>query len=137
MKAQYQTETVVDPGQSSQDPECALVPPGLPGPSEGADTFTGLRSVCLDAETRIARLTRREREVCDLVTRGLTSKQIALALKCSPRTVEIHRAHLMLKLAADSTADLVRLAIYAGLTDLVKRVNAAQCTIGPAEECYR
>ena len=46
---------------------------------------------------------------------GGSNKSIGRALEISPRTVEIHRANLKLKLGAACTADLVRIAIYAGI----------------------
>ena len=53
-------------------------------------------------------LTPREREVAAQVMRGLTSKEIGKALDISHRTVEIHRARLMRKYAAATTAELVQ-----------------------------
>jgi PAS domain S-box-containing protein len=55
-----------------------------------------------------AELTPREREVAAQVMRGLTSKEIGKALGISHRTVEIHRARLMRKYAAATTAELVQ-----------------------------
>lgn len=54
-----------------------------------------------------AELTAREREVAALIMDGLTSKQIGKLLAISHRTVEVHRARLMRKYQAHSTADLV------------------------------
>jgi FixJ family two-component response regulator len=62
---------------------------------------------------RLRTLTPREREVLDLVAAGGTAKEIARQLGTSHRTVEIHRAHLMQKLAASSLADLVRTQLLA------------------------
>jgi FixJ family two-component response regulator len=61
------------------------------------------------ARERLAQLTQREREVCELVARGLLNKQIAAALGPSLRTIKIHRARMMRKLGAASVADVVRL----------------------------
>ncbi|MGO4395632.1 LuxR C-terminal-related transcriptional regulator [Variovorax sp. M-6] len=55
-----------------------------------------------------ADLTPREREVAAQVMKGLTSKEIGRALAISHRTVEIHRARLMRKYAAATTAELVQ-----------------------------
>ncbi|MDM0028431.1 LuxR C-terminal-related transcriptional regulator [Variovorax saccharolyticus] len=55
-----------------------------------------------------ADLTPREREVAAQVMQGLTSKEIGRALAISHRTVEIHRARLMRKYAAATTAELVQ-----------------------------
>ena len=62
-----------------------------------------------DAEQRLARLTKREREVCDLVAAGLLNKQIAHELGMSEKTVKVHRGRVTRKLDVDSVAALVRL----------------------------
>ena len=58
--------------------------------------------------TAKAALTPREREVAAQVMKGLTSKEIGKALAISHRTVEIHRARLMRKYKAATTAELVQ-----------------------------
>jgi RNA polymerase sigma factor (sigma-70 family) len=60
-------------------------------------------------DERIARLTKREREVCMLVGRGMLNKQIAYELGTSEKTVKVHRGRMMRKLEVDSVAALVRL----------------------------
>lgn len=55
-----------------------------------------------------AELTPREREVAAHVMQGLTSKEIGRQLGISHRTVELHRARLMRKYAAATTAELVQ-----------------------------
>jgi FixJ family two-component response regulator len=49
-------------------------------------------------------LSPREREVLDLVTQGKANKMVAGDLGVSQRTVEIHRAHVMQKMEANSLA---------------------------------
>lgn len=56
-------------------------------------------------------LTHREREVLQHVVGGRTNKEIAVELGLSYRTVEVHRRHIMAKIGARNTAELVRLAI--------------------------
>jgi DNA-binding NarL/FixJ family response regulator len=56
-------------------------------------------------------LTRREREVLNLISEGCSNKQGALQMQISPRTFESHRAEAMRKLGARNTADLVRTAL--------------------------
>jgi two-component system response regulator FixJ len=58
---------------------------------------------------RLAMLTPREHEVLDGLIAGLPNKTIAYDLKISARTVEVHRANLMARMAAGSLADLVRM----------------------------
>ena len=62
-----------------------------------------------DTEQRLARLTKREREVCELVAAGLLNKQIAHELGMSEKTVKVHRGRVTRKLDVDSVAALVRL----------------------------
>ncbi len=59
-------------------------------------------------------LTPREHEVLDLVVAGQSSREGGSSLGISTRTFEVHRAHILRKLAARSTADLVRIALQAG-----------------------
>jgi two-component system response regulator FixJ len=61
---------------------------------------------------RHARLSPREQEVMALAITGLTSKEIARKLGLSPRTVEVHRTHVMHKMGAANLAELVNLAAY-------------------------
>ena len=68
-----------------------------------------------EAEAKLIALTPREKEVLECLVSGLTNKGIAQALSISPRTVEIHRAHMMEKLEADSLPAALRIAFLAGL----------------------
>jgi FixJ family two-component response regulator len=54
------------------------------------------------------RLTRREIEVLAQITAGANNKAAAKTLGISPRTIEIHRMHIMRKLGARNVVDLVR-----------------------------
>jgi two-component system, LuxR family, response regulator FixJ len=67
-----------------------------------------------EARRRLASLSAREREVLGLVAAGKANKEIAAALGLSPKTVEVHRAHVMAKMAVDSLAELIRVALLAG-----------------------
>ena len=64
---------------------------------------------------RLSLLTPREREVMDLVIDGLSNRRIASRCGISPRTVEIHRARVMEKMAAGSLSELVRIACLQGV----------------------
>ncbi|MFA5422752.1 MAG: response regulator transcription factor [Phycisphaerae bacterium] len=65
-----------------------------------------------------SRLTRRERQVLQLMAEGRTTKQIGLSLHISPKTVEAHRLRVMDKLEIDNVAQLTKYAIQEGLTAL-------------------
>ena len=67
------------------------------------------------AEERVARLSPRERDVLIGLIDGLPNKIIAFQLGLSVRTVELHRAHMMQRLAVRSLSEAVRLALAAGL----------------------
>jgi DNA-binding NarL/FixJ family response regulator len=59
-------------------------------------------------------LTRREREIVQLLAEGKTNKAAAKVLGISVKTVETHRARVMRKLKMESIADLVRYAVRNG-----------------------
>ena len=73
-----------------------------------------VRSRREDARRRLATLTAREREVLNLVVAGRANKEIAFELGVSPKTVEVHRAHVMSKMCVDSLAELIRVTLLAG-----------------------
>jgi FixJ family two-component response regulator len=64
---------------------------------------------------RFEELTPREGQVMQAVLRGHANKRIAADLGISIKTVELHRTHLMNKLAVRTATELVRLAIKAGI----------------------
>lgn len=68
-----------------------------------------------EASVRLAALTMRERDVLDGMVLGRPNKLIAFDLSIATRTVEVHRANLMEKLAARSLSDVLRIAFAAGL----------------------
>jgi two-component system response regulator FixJ len=75
----------------------------------------GERAAAAAVRDRAAQLTPREREVLEHLVAGHPNKVIAHRMSISPRTVEIHRARVMDKMAANSLSELVRMAIGAGL----------------------
>ncbi len=64
---------------------------------------------------KLQNLTERELEVFQRITAGEANKVIAIELAISDRTVEVHRAHVMKKMAAKSLAQLVRMKLIAEL----------------------
>lgn len=57
------------------------------------------------------RLTAREREVLGRIAQGASNKEAGRELGISPRTIEVHRARIMEKLAAKNAADLMRIVL--------------------------
>jgi two-component system response regulator FixJ len=76
-------------------------------------SVSDLRSV--EAQSKLTKLTPREREVLECLVDGLTNKAIADVLSISPRTIEIHRSNMMEKLEADSLSAALRIAFVAGV----------------------
>jgi|DewCreStandDraft_5_1066085.scaffolds.fasta_scaffold00055_56 DNA-binding NarL/FixJ family response regulator len=64
------------------------------------------------------KLTPREREILQLVAEGHPNQSIAEKLFLSVKTVEAHKAHIMAKLGAQRTTDLIRYAIRKGIISL-------------------
>lgn len=69
----------------------------------------------LELRGRICQLSDRQRSILDLVSQGMTSKEIAKVLNLSFRTVESHRASIMDQLNANTLADLIRMIIIADM----------------------
>lgn len=68
----------------------------------GADTTAHMSA-------KLNKLTDREREVLDEIVKGLTTKEIARELGVSPRTVEVFRGKIMIKMDARNTIHLLRM----------------------------
>jgi PAS domain S-box-containing protein len=67
------------------------------------------------AASRIKQLSPRQCEILKLAALGLQNKQIAGRLDLAEKTVKMHRAILMERLAVRNTAELIRVAVEAGL----------------------
>jgi two-component system response regulator FixJ len=70
-----------------------------------------------EIQNKLAALSNRERQVLEGLVAGHANKIIAFDLGISPRTVEIYRANVMTKMAANSLSDLVRMAMMAGVLE--------------------
>jgi two-component system response regulator FixJ len=68
-----------------------------------------------EIEARMNSLTPRERQVLDALVGGASNKAIGRDLGMSPRTVEVHRARIMLKMQARSLSELIRLVVAINL----------------------
>jgi non-specific serine/threonine protein kinase len=73
-------------------------PPQIPTPVDGT----------------VAKLTKRERQVADLVAKGLTNRQIAARLVISPRTAQGHVEHVLTKLGFTSRAQIAAWVVELG-----------------------
>ena len=74
----------------------------------GTTCERGPLAIMPEADTE---LTRREQQVATLIADGASNKEAGRRLGISPRTVELHRAHVMEKLGARNAADLVRIVL--------------------------
>jgi len=75
-------------------------------------------------EEAVEKLSARELEVLRLIALGHTNAEIAELLELSMRTVESHRAHVQAKSGHSTRAELVALALHAGLLDPERRHGA-------------
>lgn len=82
---------------------------------ENADKLGSFRLRQARARSRIRTLTRREQQVLDAITEGLSNREIGERLEISPRTVEIHRSNMLNKVGASHTSEAIRIAIEATL----------------------
>lgn len=96
----------------------------------GLEEFLAASSDRNNALVKINALTRRERAVLGMLVEGNSNKRIALALGISPRTVEIYRGSMKLKLGVNDLASVIRLAVAAG----IPLVNAHEIQAKPASE---
>ena len=78
-----------------------------------ADAF----ALAMEQHERTLKLTDRERQTLNMIVAGKTNKEIAVQLSISPKTVDKHRTSLMQKLNVHSLAELIALALKAGLID--------------------
>ena len=62
-------------------------------------------------EQRLEKLTPRERDIFDHLSKGSPNKVIAYELGISPRTIEVHRTHIMEKMAARNISELIHMAL--------------------------
>ncbi len=86
--------------------------------SEGMiDDYISQREIA-EAESPLARLSPREREILQLVVEGKSSAEIGEVLFLSPKTVGTYRSRLMQKLGVNDLPGLIKFAIRYGLTPL-------------------
>lgn len=81
----------------------------------GADAGLGLDSRRAKARGLVDQLPTRQKQVLQLMARGLLNKQIAWQLKISEKTVKMRRALLLERLGVGSSAEAIRIAVEAGI----------------------
>jgi FixJ family two-component response regulator len=86
---------------------------------EEADAQSRARQRLTEARRKVVSLSKREREVLELLAIGSSNKLIARELSISPRTVEIHRSNMMTKLRAEHSSEAVRIWLEAELEPTV------------------
>ncbi len=62
-------------------------------------------------QSRFNALSLRQRQVMELAAAGLSSKEIGIRLRISPKTVDNHRSWVMERMGARNLADLIRMAM--------------------------
>lgn len=67
---------------------------------------------------RVVELTRKEREVLQLIAEGYSNREVAESMNLSANTIHVHRNNIMRKLDIHRQADLIRYAIKEGITSL-------------------
>ena len=77
-----------------------------------------LSQVQLDRQGESSVLTEREYEIIRLLSLGMTSKEIALRMELSPKTVDAYRRQIMEKLEINSIAELLKFAIRSGIASV-------------------
>jgi two-component system, LuxR family, response regulator FixJ len=87
----------------------------VPRVIDAVDSWADVRRKAeLPAFPGLHQLTRREREILSQIAGAASNKEIARNLGISPRTVEIHRSHIMRKLGAKNSVDLMRIVMNRG-----------------------
>ncbi len=105
------------------------------------DAARGRAAEVASANLLVALLTPRECNVLDQLVSGHSNKLAGHELGISPRTVEIHRAHIMSKMSAKSVADLIRISLTARgprHTDTrTDHLTAAKCLVSGLRDTVR
>lgn len=102
--------------------QCVIQDQTYISPQMSRSLIAGLRRAA-KADSAYTRLTSREREIVQLYSEGLSTRQIANRLHLSVKTVGTHRENCMLKLNIQSIAQLTRYAIAQGLSPLEAAID--------------
>jgi DNA-binding NarL/FixJ family response regulator len=77
-----------------------------------------LNQVHLDCHEESSALTGKEYEIIRLLSLGMASKEIAMSMGLSPKTVDAYRRNIMYKLRISNMAELIKHAIREGITSI-------------------
>ena len=112
----FRNAVVIAPVRDSRSDSVVFVGTQVEVTAMGEDAAAALRD---EAMARVAKLSPRQRQVLHGMVCGLRNKQIAVQLHIDERTVKMHRAALLARLDAPTSADALRLGVEAGL-DLIE-----------------
>jgi DNA-binding NarL/FixJ family response regulator len=84
-------------------------------PGFGFKVLDSLKGERLDSSRHVVVLTRRQRQILQLIAEGKQNKEIAALLNVSVKTIEFHRSRLMTILGVHTIAELTRYALQDGL----------------------
>ncbi len=84
------------------------------------------RTICEPIQKRLQALSRRERQVMELVIRGRINREIALQLGVCEKTVKVHRKRVMKKMGVRSVAGLVQFVARVGVEFEFPHINAGK-----------
>jgi FixJ family two-component response regulator len=90
-----------------------------------------LRRKATRSQRLVDRLSDREREVLFGLARGATNKTMARELRISPRTIEIHRSNMMIKLGVQHLGEAITIALYADLASFGADEDSAEPFAAP------
>ncbi len=97
------------------EPPTKIVITDLPPPSEDCEIGSDVDEAhAITAMVRLEALSKREREVFDLMAQGLTHREIAAKLFVSVKTVETHRTHIGEKLGCRNLREIMHVAFVGG-----------------------
>ena len=107
----------VEPAELARAVRTAYVGEALLSPAVAARLVRAVADGGAPGALERDRLTRREREVLELIARGRSNKRIALELEISEKTVKAHVGHLLAKLGVSDRTQAALLAVEQGLVD--------------------
>jgi DNA-binding NarL/FixJ family response regulator len=106
----------VEPSELARAVRAAHAGEAILDPVVAARLVEVIASPSSAADGEPERLTRREREVLDLIARGFSNKRIALELGIAEKTVKTHVGHLLAKLGVTDRTQAAVYAVRAGLS---------------------